>query len=349
MKKTIIAIMIFAGAVCMNACSDHQHDPSAFDKVYNSVNDPENEYFWEQFHSGNISNVKTMISRLEKQYAGDSTNVVVAAHLGFANFWVLSEGMRSTQPLGSIPDYINNAYKYFGRAYQLNTNDKRILGFLSNAEMAWSSLQPQPGPVQQSAMQKGQESIAAWPEFNKFTIGIGYTSLPPQADAYKYALELQWTTLEDCYTSPIDRSNPNIRHILNRDLSGHNLGKDRACYNNWLAPHNIEGYFLNMGDMIVKTGDHAMAVKIYELAKASPDYNNWVFKDVLEKRITNAQQNTVKFLDETQQGIDNVMIAGSGALCMSCHQMSEGDKLRYKDFDWKKYFRETDVYSVKGL
>jgi len=34
---------------------------------------------------------------------------------------------------------------------------------------------------------------------------------------------------------------------------------------------------------------------------------------------------------------------------MSCHQMSEGDKLRYKDFDWKKYFRETDVYSVKGL
>jgi len=32
-------------------------------------------------------------------------------------------------------------------------------------------------------------------------------------------------------------------------------GKKRVCWNSWIAPHNFEGFFLNMGDMLVKSGD----------------------------------------------------------------------------------------------
>jgi hypothetical protein len=52
-------------------------------------------------------------------------------------------------------------------------------------------------------------------------------------------------------------------------------GKKRACWNSWIAPHNFEGFFLNMGDMLVKVGDWRTAQKIYANAKLSPDYANW--------------------------------------------------------------------------
>ena len=32
-------------------------------------------------------------------------------------------------------------------------------------------------------------------------------------------------------------------------------GARRACWNSRIAPHNLEGFFLNMGDMLVKSGD----------------------------------------------------------------------------------------------
>ena len=64
-----------------------------------------------------------------------------------------------------------------------------------------------------------------------------------------------------------------------------NLKRKRACWNSWIAPHNVEGFYLNMGDMLVKNGDWEKAVEIYSLAKQVPQYENWTYKGVLEKRI----------------------------------------------------------------
>lgn len=349
MRKIIFA----AGTIgiitaSMISCEKKTEAPTPFEKVYQRVADPENEYFWEQFHSGNVTNVMEVISRLEKQYREDSTNLIAAAHLGFAHFWLMAEGIRSGVPVDNLPQRVAKAYGYFTKAYQLNPNDKRVLGFLADAEMAYAGI-IQSGQLQQQGYTKALQSINAWPEFNKFTVGTTFSGFPPQSELFNASLEWQWTTLEDCYTSPIDRSNPNIRQFLNRDMSGHNPGRDRACYNSWIAPHNIEGYFLHMGDMIIKTGDYQTAIKIYELAKASPDYNTWAFKPILEKRILHAQRNTQTFLDNNQQGIDNTIISASASSCMSCHKMSNADQIRFKDFDWKKYFKEKDIYAINGL
>ena len=104
-----------------------------------------------------------------------------------------------------------------------------------------------------------------------------------------------------------------------------------------------------MGDMITKTGDYTTAIKIYELATFSPNYNTWAFKDVLKKRIINAERNTKTFLDSTQIGMDNVMINNSGNLCMSCHKMSKEDNELFKDYNWQAYFKKNDIYSINGL
>lgn len=352
MKKSILVItsIAIAGIISVMSCEKNRTEETAFDKIYERVNDPENHYFWEQFHQGNIDNAEQIISKLERQYQQDSTNLVATAHLGFARFWLISEGMRSRVPVPGeeIPGHIAGAYKYFKKAYQLNPNDKRVLGFLADAEMAYAGI-TQSQELLQQGYAKGLESISAWPQFNKFTIGIPFTAFPAQSPQFIQALDWQWTTLEDCYTASVDRSNPAIEALISQDLSGHNLGKKRACYNSWIAPHNIEGYFLNMGDMIVKTGDAVTAQKIYGLVKASPNYKSWPFKEVLEKRIQNAERNTRIFNDNTQQGVDNVIIGNSGYNCSSCHQMSNADENQFKNFNWVKYFKERDIYSINGL
>lgn len=317
-----------------------------YDDDYQEVNTDENEYFWKQFHEGNIENIDNIISKLENKYKKDSTNLITNSHLGFAHIWALSEYKRIPNVGANVTDHAYLSYKHFSKAYELNPNDKRVLGFLADAQMAYGSI-INSSKMQRKGYFKGLKSISEWPEFNKFTIGVTFSNSRPTSKIFKKSLEWQWTTLEDCYTNEIDRTNPDIKEFIKKDISGHNPGKDRACYNNWIAPHNIEGYFLHMGDMIIKTGDFKTAIKIYELAKSSPNYESWVFKDLLEKRILNAESNTKLFLERTQKNeIDSMIITNSGSLCISCHKMSEKDNELYKNYDWKKFFKSENIYSI---
>ena len=72
-----------------------------------------------------------------------------------------------------------------------------------------------------------QDAVAAWPEFNYFTAGYGPSALPHDSPRFQEALQAVKTWPK------------------------------RACWNSWIAPHNIEGFFLNVGDMLVKAGDPA--------------------------------------------------------------------------------------------
>jgi hypothetical protein len=96
-------------------------------------------------------------------------------------------------------------------------------------------------------------------------------------------------------------------------------GKKRACWNSWIAPHNFEGFFLNMGDMLVKAGDWQTAQKIYANAKLSKEYASWKYQPVLEDRISQAQSNVASFnaLNETAKPR---MMINSEFSCMVCHQ-----------------------------
>lgn len=345
MKKTTVVFLVISIAI---SCATLKLYDSSYEKFYDNLNTIDNTYFWEQFHDGSISNADSIISKLEAKLNADSTDVVANAHLGFAHIWILTEGQRIPNSKINIPYHVNQSYKYFSKAYELNPNDKRILGFLANVQMSHGSILKSDS-IQRDGYAKGMKSINDWPEFNKFTMGVAFSRGNPESKFFNDALDWQWSTLEDCYTNSIDKTNPNIKEILSKDMRLHNLGKDRACFNSWIAPHNIEGFFLHMGDMITKKGDFTTAIKIYELAKSSPNYNTWEFKQLLEKRILNVKKNTKTFLDKNEKGLDNLIITNSGMLCMSCHKMSNEDKQLYKNFKWPDYFKEKDIYSLNGL
>ena len=79
---------------------------------------------------------------------------------------------------------------------------------------------------------------------------------------------------------------------------------------------------MNMGDMLVKSGDWQTAVKIYQNAKKMPDFARWPYRDMLERRISAAQDNVSRFNDPTPaaNAIDHHIMINSPYACMACHQ-----------------------------
>ena len=96
-------------------------------------------------------------------------------------------------------------------------------------------------------------------------------------------------------------------------------GQKRVCWNSWIAPHNFEGFFLNMGDMLVKSGDWQTARKIYANAKLAHEYPTWPHREVLEERMQSAEANVAAF-NAPPSGNKPAMMINSAIACMACHQ-----------------------------
>lgn len=104
-----------------------------------------------------------------------------------------------------------------------------------------------------------KDAIEAWPEFNLFTAGYVMSRLPADSPQLREGLEWEWQNLDICIGEKLDRANPDYTRYMSMETRE---GPKRACWNSWIAPHNLEGFFLNMGDMLVKAGDWQTAQKI---------------------------------------------------------------------------------------
>jgi hypothetical protein len=156
----------------------------------------------------------------------------------------------------------------------------------------------------------------AWPEFNLFTAGYMLSRLPYTDSKFADGVAYQWETLDRCVGEKVDRHTASYAKYMNLETT---VGRKRVCWNSWIAPHNFEGFFLNMGDMLVKQGHPAEARNVYAQAKVSKTYDRWQYKDVLEDRIAHADDNVVPFRQATPDPKHAMMIDSSYA-CMACHQ-----------------------------
>jgi len=142
---------------------------------------------------------------------------------------------------------------------------------------------------------------------------------PAGSRNFKQALQWQWQDLDACAGQKLDRDHPDFAGFMALATTS---GNKRACWNSWIAPHNFEGFFLNMGDMLVKSGDWQRARKLYQNARLSPDYAQWPFREVLEQRIRDAADNVVAFNAPVEPNAPEgrqIMIESSIS-CMACHQ-----------------------------
>ncbi|MHB1948783.1 MAG: hypothetical protein ACYCQI_11805 [Gammaproteobacteria bacterium] len=272
--------------------------------------------FWKVLHEGQYQNISDADLLLTAAYLQNPNDPKIAAHLGFLHIWKITERGREPTLRPTIVNEIILAKKYFNDAVELEPKDARYLGFLGDSQLVEGTIFNDKR-LQTRGYFTLKDAIHAWPEFNYFTGGYVMSKKPSASERFREGLEWQWSTLELCAQHKINRANPDFSPFMTLET---NHGPKRACWNSWIAPFNFEGFFLNMGDMLVKSGDPETAIKIYRNAKLARNYSNWPYRSLLEKHMANAKDNVQNFQKNTLGSPDKSILFNSGYGCVACHQ-----------------------------
>jgi hypothetical protein len=276
------------------------------------------ELFWKILHAGEYERIPDALSASTAAYLENPGDSVTASHIGFLHIWRLAERSRLGSVPATITDYAVLARRYFEESVQLNPSDARVLGFLGAALLAEGTIHKDE-KLKRRGYYALLDAIREWPEFNYFTAGYVMSGEPADSARFKEALEWQWQTVDECAQETVNRQSPDYSKYMHLETK---KGRKRVCWNSWIAPHNFEGFFLNMGDMLVKSGDWPTAQRIYANAGLSPDYAKWRFRAVLEQRNRDAPENVSRFNaieDASGEVVSHIMFSSRFA-CMACHQ-----------------------------
>ena len=278
------------------------------------------EVFWKVFHGGAYDEVPQALDTLAGAYLQDPSDAVTAAHVAWLHMWRFVESSRLEHVGPTITDEALLAQQYFQQAVALNPGEARYLGFLAAATLAAGSINRDERETRRGYYEL-LDSIDAWPEFNLFTAGYVMSRQPADSARFRQGLEWEWRNADVCAEAKVNRSHPDYAAFM---FHATTTGNKRACWNSWIAPHNLEGFFLNMGDMLVASGDWRTAQVIYANARLSPTYSEWMYRDILEQRIVNAQSNVAAFraplnAAASDRTAPHMMIAEDFA-CMACHR-----------------------------
>jgi tetratricopeptide (TPR) repeat protein len=282
--------------------------------------------FWTTLHQGNYAQIDNTKRLLMAAYLENPNDPQIAAHLGFLHIWQLTERNREKDLSPTIVDNAILSQKYFSDAVELAPEEARYLGFLGDSQLATGNIfHDEREEVHGYFTLK--KAIRMWPEFNYFTAGYVMSSLPAKSKQFKEGLAWQWDTLDLCAMQPVSHANPDFSpYMINETQSG----PKRACWNSWIAPYNFEGFFLNMGDMLVKAGDWQTAIKIYQNATLASNYSTWPYRSLLEDHIYNAKANVKFFQNEKLATSSNERILfNSGYGCVACHQKSHSSMSKH--------------------
>lgn len=274
-------------------------------------------FMWQTLHGGDYEKIPQVLTALTSAYLRDPNDAVTASHIGFMHMWRLVERVRLDNIPPTIMDHAVLARRYFQEAVALNPADARYLGFLGSATLAEGGIHRDQRIIRRGYFML-KDAIKAWPEFNLFTAGYSLSRQPADSPQFKEALDYQWRNVDACAKQKMNRQDPDFSNFSIDTLS---QGDPRACGNGPIAPHNWEGFFLNLGDMLVKSGDWQDAQKAYRNAQRHPAYASWTFRNVLEQRIEQAEANVALFNqadNQNKKGTSRPMIASEFA-CVACH------------------------------
>lgn len=273
------------------------------------------DLFWNTFHNGDYDNIQNALEVLTAAYLKTPNDAKTAAHIAWLHSWRIAERARMVSVPATITDNTILARRYFQEAVKLDPSDARYLGFLAAHTLAEGALQKDERLTREGYFMM-LDAIKAWPEFNLFTGGYVFSRLPADSAQFREGLKWQWRTLDACIEGKFDRANPDYSRYMVKETTE---GTKRVCWNSWIAPHNFEGFFLNMGDMLVKSGDWQTAQKIYANARLSRTYASWKYRSVLEDRINRAQAN-VALLNAPDGTQGTRIMINSAFSCTACHQ-----------------------------
>lgn len=289
-----------------------------------------NGFMWDQLHRGNYDSIPAIIDRLNEAYNNNPEDPATTAHLGFVHLWAFSERVRHA-PDSSIAGHVILSNRFFKEAIALDPEDARLKGFQSATDICEGAISLKLFMIARGYV-NGFRSVNEWPQFNKFAVSLIGSQSRKNSPLYQLAIKYQWELINDCSCRDLDKKTimkdpARIFKDLFAELERNNDPLiNRACKNSWIAPHNLEGFFLNFGDMLVKQGKFREAAEIYKAAKLCPGYKEWPFAKVIDQRIADIKVNNGLFnrpleLINIPEGTQ--LFINSEMSCVACHQMSK--------------------------
>jgi len=269
--------------------------------------------FWAAFHGGRYDDIDALLEQHLQVVVDEPTDPITVSHVGWLHAWALSERARKPAAASTI-SHASLARRYFEEAVSLDPTEARYLGFLASFTLAEGSILKNEKVTRTGYFQM-KDAVAAWPEFNLFTSGYVMSAGPVDEAPFKEGLEQQWQTVELCFGL---RGVPTAATFdWKRETKE---GHQRACWNSWIAPHNLEGFFLNFGDMLVRAGDLQNARGIYQAAKLSKTYDAWPYRAVLDRRLASLDGLKDRFASAAPTEPEATTMINSAFGCMGCHQ-----------------------------
>jgi hypothetical protein len=244
---------------------------------------PASAHFFDDFHASRYSQSAARAAELDVAAEADPTAGRLSFDRALAHNWHLQElGRAPSKDAAAIQAEQRSLPGLFEVAYKNNPTDPRVGCFLG-LQLVGAGRAMKDDQLFLQGIGVLHKAVEQWPEFNLFCLGLAYDQLPASDPDYKKAVDAALDNVDACAGEPVDRNNPDISKYVSQATSE---GPKRACWNTWIAPHNAEGFYLWVGDLLVKQGKVSAARAAYNDVKLIPEYEQWPFKHLLTDRLS---------------------------------------------------------------
>jgi hypothetical protein len=244
------------------------------------------------------------------RHPDDARTVLV---LGLANLWGVAESARDPSVGPHLPTYAMDALTYLGQAAQLDPSDLRIDGWLGSSLVGTGRFAHDDGMVAQGE-QLVNAGVAGDPEFNLFVRALVHQDAPASTPVFASAIDDYYANVLVCF-GRVARENPDVTPFVAQATT---TGDKRVCWDVPKAPHNFEGFFLWMGDALVKAGQVDAARVAYQDATLGTGYTTWPFRDLLAQRLADADARAALYADADPSN-DPPLTGDTQIQCAGCH------------------------------
>jgi hypothetical protein len=278
------------------------------------------QHFWETFQTANYARSDQSLDLLMEASNSDPDDAHLISLTGLCSFWKVLEHERGGLSSYSTHGLAVQSLHYVEEAGRREPQNRLTPGFVSSAKYQLGAMEHDQGKMRQ-AMVELQHNTNVYPQFHGFVQGWVLTAmLPPNHPAYEKAVEAYYETLDSCTGIRVPRSFPRLGEFGFFILAKKSV-QQTVCYNTDVAPHNVEGTLLGLGDALLKQGKQRQAKLVYESIRRIPAYPSWPFKNHLDCRLNNMDRLQHKFAIES--GCVDVeepaMLFQSTIACTCCH------------------------------
>jgi tetratricopeptide (TPR) repeat protein len=284
--------------------------------------------FWNALRGDNYAALPGALDVLEAadRASPDDAHLSMLTGMGYA--WLyFGQYSPDADALQGDPAYrarlaaaLDQSVAHLTRAQQLAPGDRILPGFVAAARFLQARVNHDQA-AEDAAYQELLSNTKAYPQFQGFIQGWVLTAMyPPASPRFQDGINGYFASLDSCVGFSVSPSDPSAPAFVFNILAK----ADPACYDTDIAPHNLEGTFLGLGDAFAKRGQLAQARASYENALRVPAHLEWPFLHLLEERLDKLDQLNGSFNATSGQprvGLGPpVMFFQAYYSCTACHQ-----------------------------